>query len=348
MAGVARPQASLLLPPAFVCLMLGLVGGLSRMGLVQPPLQQIAQNHGPLMVVGFLAALIAAERALTLNNVLMAVASTHFSLGGLLLMFPLEILNAVLWLGGGIAFLLWSVWTVVKFRKNFSTVFFVAAGFLLLAGNIFFILNYPTTYYVFAWTIFFTSFIVGERMDMLKITKASKASYLSAATSIPMAFMGLASMNKYFFSALFILLLLSVARHDVALRFIKRGGFSRYLSLGLFTAYLWLAVSAVLWLLSSSTDVMLHSVFLGFVGTMVFAHAPIILPALLKTRHFYSPLLYIPFTLLQLSTAIRLVSAQTLQIGLWSLSGALTVVSVVVFIALGPGSTVVRKGLQAR
>ncbi|MEM2095195.1 MAG: hypothetical protein QW777_07540 [Candidatus Caldarchaeum sp.] len=338
----------LLLPPSFICLALSLAGGLSRMGVVQPPSQQIVLYHGPLLVVGFLAALIAAERAITLNNVFMHVASGFFSCGGLLLVFSSDFLTAVLWLGGGLSFALWALWMIIKFRKNFSNLFFAAASILLLTGNTFFVLDYPTTYYVFAWVGFFITFIVGERMDMLKIAKASRLTYLTASLSIPLLFTGLALAEKLFFAAAFTTLLITAVKHDVALKFLGRKGFGRYLALGLTIAYAWLAVAALVWATSSSTDAMLHSIFLGFVGSMVFAHAPIIFPAIMKISHFYTPILYIPFTLLQLSTLARVASAYTIQLGLWSLSGLLTVTAVACFIAVGPGSVFVKKTFYAK
>ncbi|MEM4353071.1 MAG: hypothetical protein QXV68_05590, partial [Candidatus Caldarchaeum sp.] len=63
---------------------------------------------------------------------------------------------------------------------------------------------------------------------------------------------------------------------------------------------------------------------------------------------FYTPILYIPFTLLQLSTLARVASAYTVQLGLWSLSGLLTVVAVACFIATGPGSVIVKKTFYAK
>jgi hypothetical protein len=55
----------------------------------------------------------------------------------------------------------------------------------------------------------------------------------------------------------------------------------------LIAGYVWLAVGGILWLLFAQLfgagpryDAMLHSIFLGFVFSMIFAHAPIILPTI--------------------------------------------------------------------
>jgi hypothetical protein len=90
-------------------------------------------------------------------------------------------------------------------------------------------------------------------------------------------------------AAAFTLVLLTAARRDVALRFVLKKGFSRYLGLGLATAYSWLGLAAVLWLYTNSFDTLIHVIFLGFSATMIFTHAPIILPAILRIPPLLQP-----------------------------------------------------------
>lgn len=318
------------------------------MGVLPQLLQHAVQHHGALMVVGFLAALIAAERAIALNNLFMNVASILFSCGGLLLALGFELVTDVLWTGGVLSFVMWTGWMWLNFPKNFSNLFFTFAAVLLLVGVALFIRGLPSAWYGLAWAGFFVAFIVGERMDMMKIVNARPTSYVVAGLSVPTALVGLAFVSKNLIAASFGLLLFSAARHDVALRLFRRTGFSRYLAFGLGTAYAWLAMSIVLWSLSSSLDTILHSVFLGFVATMVFTHAPIILPAILKTKHMYSPYLYVPFFMLQAATAMRIFSAAMLNVGMWSLSGIVTVISVIAFLILGPVKTLLRKTIYTK
>ena len=54
-------------------------------------------------------------------------------------------------------------------------------------------------------------------------------------------------------------------------------------------------------------DAMLHAFFLGFVFAMIFAHAPIIFPAVLGARMTYRPLFYAHVLLLQATLLVRLV-----------------------------------------
>ncbi|MEK8228306.1 hypothetical protein NKG05_22970 [Oerskovia sp. M15] len=51
---------------------------------------------------------------------------------------------------------------------------------------------------------------------------------------------------------------------------------------------------------------MIHAIFLGFTISMIMAHAPVILPAVLRIRLPYTPLMYGPAALLHLGLVIRL------------------------------------------
>jgi len=71
----------------------------------------------------------------------------------------------------------------------------------------------------------------------------------------------------------------------------------------------WLALGGAIWLLTGAEyttspfiyDAMLHSLFLGFVVSMTFGHAPIILPAVLRIGVTYRPRFYIHLVLLHLA-----------------------------------------------
>jgi len=75
----------------------------------------------------------------------------------------------------------------------------------------------------------------------------------------------------------------------------------------------WLAVAGAGWLLGGAQtegvvyDATTHAIFLGFVITMIMAHAPVILPAVLNVKIPYHPALYAPVALLQLALLVRVV-----------------------------------------
>ena len=74
----------------------------------------------------------------------------------------------------------------------------------------------------------------------------------------------------------------------------------------------WLAVAAVTWTLTGPAydgpayDVVVHAVFLGFTMSMIMAHAPVILPAVLRRPLPYHPAMLVPAALLHVSLALRL------------------------------------------
>ena len=52
-------------------------------------------------------------------------------------------------------------------------------------------------------------------------------------------------------------------------------------------------------------DAVLHSIFLGFTISMIMAHAPVILPAVLRIRLPYHPAMYVPVVVLHATLLVR-------------------------------------------
>ncbi|MEO8758788.1 MAG: hypothetical protein ABI398_13680 [Devosia sp.] len=98
-------------------------------------------------------------------------------------------------------------------------------------------------------------------------------------------------------------------RYDVARRVVRRPGSTRFYASGMLAGYAWLAFSGGLFLfgpaLDLAYDLQLHTIFLGFVLSMLMAHALIILPAVLGIRLTFSRALYVPLALLHASLVLR-------------------------------------------
>ena len=73
--------------------------------------------------------------------------------------------------------------------------------------------------------------------------------------------------------------------------------------------------------LSTAYDAALHAVFVGFVFSMVFGHAPVILPAVLRVRFPYHPVLYVPLVVLHASLAVRVLVS--VPVGAWGNAAAI-------------------------
>jgi hypothetical protein len=103
-----------------------------------------------------------------------------------------------------------------------------------------------------------------------------------------------------------------LARHDVARVTIRATGLTRFMAASMIAGYLWLAVAGATWTLAgpayggTTYDVVIHAVFLGFTISMIMAHAPVILPAVLRRPLPYHPALLVPAALLQGSLLLRL------------------------------------------
>ncbi|MCB1842729.1 MAG: 4Fe-4S dicluster domain-containing protein [Halioglobus sp.] len=127
-------------------------------------------------------------------------------------------------------------------------------------------------------------------------------------------------------------------RYDIVRATVRQHGLPRYVAVCLFTGYAWLVVTGLGWILGGPRtegalfDATTHAVFLGFVITMIMAHAPLILPAVLRVSIPYHPALYAPMVLLQLGLLLRLIggdawgSLPALQVG-----GAASAVAIVLF-----------------
>jgi hypothetical protein len=70
-------------------------------------------------------------------------------------------------------------------------------------------------------------------------------------------------------------------------------------------------------------DAMLHAVFLGFVISMVFAHAPVIFPAVLGVPLEYRPAFYLHVGVLHVSLILRVVGDLVDSLGRWRVWGGL-------------------------
>jgi hypothetical protein len=100
----------------------------------------------------------------------------------------------------------------------------------------------------------------------------------------------------------------------------------RYTAISLLVGYFWLAIAGVMALGFGQLvpgrmyDAFLHAIFLGFVFSMLFAHAPIIFPAVLGYPVVFHPSFYVFLIMLHVSLVIR-IGADLLdfwQLRLWA------------------------------
>ena len=127
-------------------------------------------------------------------------------------------------------------------------------------------------------------------------------------------------------------------RYDVARRTVRMAGVTRYMALALLAGYVWLGCAGVLWTAYASLsdgpayDASLHAVFLGFVMSMVFAHAPVIIPAVLRVPLPFRRGFYAHLALLHASLALRLVGGDLAgNTALWQAGGIAGEIAILLF-----------------
>jgi hypothetical protein len=137
---------------------------------------------------------------------------------------------------------------------------------------------------------------------------------------------------------------------DVARRLVRSTGLPRYMAWCLLAGYAWLIVAGGVWLLLGRVtegpgyDAVIHAVFLGFTMSMIMAHAPVILPAVLARPLPYRPVFYLPVVLLHGSLLLRL-GVGDLYHQVWAVQtgGSLNILAVLIFVGVAVWSTVTGK-----
>ena len=142
------------------------------------------------------------------------------------------------------------------------------------------------------------------------------------------------------------LFLFDIARHTA-----RESGLPRFMAICLLSGYIWLGVSGLLWILFAQHfqsgpryDAMLHTIFLGFVVSMIFAHAPVIFPSITGIALPFRSVFYLHLVLLHLSLLLRIAGDLMLWVRAYQWGGLLNIVAVLIF--LGNNIRAVRLGLR--
>jgi hypothetical protein len=347
----AFPARFVLLVSALLALVAAMWAGLLRLDLELPYLQPaLALSHGPLMVSGFLGTLISLERSVALNRPWAYGAPLLTALGtlGIIVGVPGKLWPLLITLGS--LALVWNFAAIVRRQTALFTVTMALGAVAWLIGNIFWVSGVQIPSMVHWWVGFLVLTIVGERLELSRLAPRSPGINRLFLLSAGVFQAGLiwASLDRarglQIAGAGLLLLSFWLARFDVARYTVRQPGLPRFIALHLLTGYFWLAVGGIFWTLagrfSSNSawqsfhyDAMLHSIFLGFVFSMIFAHAPIIFPAITGRTLVYRKALYAHGILLHLSVALRIGSDITGQFAANRWSGVLNVLAITVFIA---------------
>ena len=305
---MAAGRAALLLLAAF-SLVTGILGGLARAGW-GIALPAATAHHGVLMIGGFLGTVISLERAVALGHPLAFAAPLAAGAGTALLVAGLD---ASLWLAAPALLVALGI-AVLRRQAEMHTALLLAGAAAWLTGNALHLAGASADATAKWWFAFLVLTIVAERLELARLMRPRAfARPLLVALSCLLAAGAAADAPVAYGAALFGLALW-LGAFDIARRTVKTAGVARYSALALLAGYAWLALAGAAWMALSyaghaARDAALHALGLGFVFSMIFAHAPIVLPAVARVRLRFTPFFYVPLVLLHLSLAVRLAPA---------------------------------------
>lgn len=343
----------LFLAPGAVALVTGLLAGAARMGIALPePIMGMSDAHGPLMAVGFLSTVIGLERAVALGKDWAYFAPLFTGLGGLLFLLGLPFAAYLMLMGTLVlAFAGMEGWR--RQPSLHSSVMALGAGANALAAALWTSgLDVPEI--VALWMAFLILTIAGERLELTRFLPPSK---IRSASLVVLSALILASSVACIFDqdaparllgAALLGLAVWLFVFDVARRNLKETGLTRFIGAALISGYVWLAVGGIALLHHAipsggfEYDAVLHLVFIGFVFSMIFGHAPVILPAVLKRQAPYHPLMTVWLALLHAGLALRIAGDHTADALLRQAGGLMNEAAIVLFIA-----TVAARAVQA-
>jgi hypothetical protein len=145
-----------------------------------------------------------------------------------------------------------------------------------------------------------------------------------------------------------------LGRYDVARRTVHQRGLTRFMAVSLLGGYVWLGTGGVIAAVTGAAtpgvayDALIHAVFIGFVMSMVFAHAPIIFPAVLGLPLAYRPSFYVHVSVLHMSLIVRVVGDLVDVLGRWRAWGGLLNALALLLFMVNTGRSMALGGMRGK
>lgn len=324
--GLVKPPIAASVAFSLLC---GIAGGLTRAGTVAGDaawLGNAAVFHAAVMMAGFFGTVIGIERAVASKRGIAFLAPVASSAGTIALIMGAQAVATALLLTASLVFVSVNVVLAMHERAAHTVLLAAAAGSLLI-GNAVFASGAGSP--IAWWFGFLVVTIAAERLEMTRLMPprlAAKAMLMAVMIALASG----AAFSPALFGAALLALALWLATFDIARRTIRAAGLPRYMAVCLLTGYAWLAIGGIGWM-TGWRDAALHAVGLGFVMSMVMAHAPVILPAVAGIAVRFTPAFYLPLAVLHASLGWRLggnlaagALANALGIGLFVIAVAMS------------------------
>jgi hypothetical protein len=329
---------------AGISLLAAMWGGLIRIGWAWPVGRPATvAEHGALMVMGFLGTLISLERAVALSKP-WAYAGPYLTAAGALWLLaggPTPVAQALM-LGGGLVLL--AIFVVLVRADPEPHMLVMALGALSWPIGAAWWLTGEAFAHVLPWFVGFVVLtIVGERLELSRISRPKRAARAVLTAAVVVLFMGeliaVSDTGWRLIGLGMLVMALWLLGFDVARRRVRSEGLPRYSAVALLGGFVWLAVAGLFWVIYAASppiggyDAMVHALFIGFAMSMIFAHAAIIAPALLGRSLRWTSWFWLPLVLLWGSLVLRLGGDLSSHLTWSRWGGLMSAVAILLFLA---------------
>ncbi|HZP97548.1 MAG TPA: hypothetical protein VFC31_14615 [Candidatus Limnocylindria bacterium] len=320
-------------------------GGLSRLGLAPRSPGDTASYHGALMVSSFIGTLIGLERAIVMRRTWAYLAPILSSAAGVALLVGAGApIAALLVAGAATAFLAVTVRGAPS-SPGTAIVVMSAGAAAWLVGAVLWWQGAAAFRSMPWWSAFLVLTIAAERLELARALRPSgraTAVLVLAATAL-LAGVALTlvdlTIGMRVAGAGALVLGMWLALRDRPPSTARTRELPRFIATALPLGYAWLVVGALFMVGFDGVptgwryDAMVHALFAGFALTMIFAHGPIVIPAVIGGAIAYRPILYGPLALLEVSVLLRVAGDALERAGVRDAGAIGTAIALVGFMA---------------
>lgn len=333
----------------FIALLVGVGAGLARLGWSMPEVAaSSAALHGALMVCGFFGVVISLERAVAITRLWAYLGPLLAGLGTVMLLQERLTMAPWLYLGASAVLLAASLGILRRQAAIFTATITLGAA-CWGVGNLLWATGASVPGVVPWWLTFLILTIAGERLELSRFMPSSPTTQRLFVAVLMLISAGLVGIGQAWGPTVFGVGLLALAawlvRYDIARRTVHQRGLTRFIAVCLLSGYVWLVVGAAALLAAGrlapgtpAYDAAMHALGMGFVFSMVFGHAPIIFPAVLRVAMPYHRSFYTPLALLHAALALRLAGDATGHTDWTRWGGLLGALALVAFVANSLGA----------
>ena len=322
-----------LLSAGALSMAVGLYTGLIRLGIQLPSHgQRFVVHHGAFMICGFLGTVICLERAVAYDRAWVYAAPLLSAVGAMGLLVGAPRFGAVAFAIAGGIIVAASAALIIRQFALFMVALTVGAA-CWVVGTLQWLIGDSSLVITGWWLDFLVLTVAAERLELSRIRAPSRWSQMTFAGAMLLLLLGSAHSELIHPSApLTAAGLLACAvwllHYDIARRTIHLSGQPRFSAVAILIGHAWLGVAGIILVATPpgvaafSYDALVHAITIGFALSMIFGHAPIILPAVIGIRVRFTRIAYIPLVLLHLSLGLR-ITGDFLERGDLRRSGAL-------------------------